>query len=81
MTYKGGTMAADHQQWQRAQLQQESSRAAEHVHEPRDLFRTVPLAKQVYNWTERMRAGVAIDVASSTLSMLTVVTYMVRLQL
>jgi hypothetical protein len=47
-------------------------------HDPvKELFRTVPRAKRVHNWVERTSAGVAIDVVSAGLSLLTVVTYMV----
>jgi hypothetical protein len=43
----------------------------------RAIFRTVPLAKRVHNWVERTPAGMAIDVTSAGLSLLTVITYMV----
>lgn len=50
------------------------ARAAEEELEP---FGTVPLSKRVHNWIERTEAGIQIDVISSVLSVLTVITYMV----
>ncbi|KAF6255850.1 hypothetical protein COO60DRAFT_1532571 [Scenedesmus sp. NREL 46B-D3] len=62
--------------------QTQSQRLVSNVHHPpepvKGLFRTVPLAKRVHNWVERTRAGMAIDIASASLSLLTVVTYMVE---
>jgi hypothetical protein len=48
------------------------------VHEPvQDLFRAVLHEKRVHNWVECTAAGMAIDVVSAGLSLLTVITYMV----
>jgi hypothetical protein len=60
------------------QLQQDDSKSSQPRDPAKAMFRTVPLAKRVHNWVERTPAGMAIDIASAGLSLLTVVTYMVR---